>query len=286
MDQQHINFKQQRNFGQVLNATFGFIRQNIGKLGKALLFFAGPFLLLQGIALVYYESNVVSLTNVLRTYGLGAILTEFFFYFSILMVAALLSNMVILLTIYGYTKLYIEKGKDGFSLEEVWKFILKNFFKILGATILGGLVIGVGAVMCVIPGIYLWVSLSLMTIVILFEDMSIGESFSRSFKLTHYHWWWIVLLILVVYLIITLVSLPFTIPQAIVSLIYRLNSIHLNNEEPETIKYLMITFTILSSFVRSLMVGIFYIALTFEYFSIVEQKENPSLLQKIEEIKN
>jgi hypothetical protein len=285
MNQQQINFKQQRNFGQVLNATFGFIRQNIGKLGKALLFFAGPFILLQGIAQVYYQSNIGSMTNVLRNFDLGAYFEKFFFFFSILMVTALLSNMVILLTIYGYTKLYIEKGKDGFSLEDIWKFILKNFFKILGATILGGLVIGIGTVMCIIPGIYLGVSLSLMTIVILFEDLSIGESFSRSFKLTHYHWWWIVLLFLVIYAIIYLVSMVFAVPQMIFTIMYQFNSIS-GNESPDTIKYLMIAFTILSSIVTSLMAGIFYIALTFEYFNIVEQKENPSLLQKIEEIKN
>jgi hypothetical protein len=285
MDQQQINFKQQRSFGQVLNASFGFIRQNIGKLGKALLFFAGPFILLQGIAQVYYQSNIGSMTNVMRNFDFGAYFEKFFFFFFIFMVTALLSNMVILLTIYGYTKLYIDKGKDGFSLEEVWKFILKNFFKILGATILGGLVIGIGTIMCIIPGIYLGVSLSLMTIVILFENLTIGESFSRSFKLTHYHWWWIVLLFLVIYAIIYLVSMVFAVPQMIFTIMYQLNSIS-GNESPDSIKYLMITFTILSSIVTSLMAGIFYIALTFEYFNIVEQKENPSLLKKIEDIKN
>jgi hypothetical protein len=182
--------------------------------------------------------------------------------------------------------LYIEKGKDGFVLEEIWKFILKNFFKVLGATFLGGLVIGVGLVMCVLPGIYLGVSLSLMTIIILFEGKSIGESFSRSFKLTHYHWWWILLLFIVVYVIIYIVSMLFALPQMIFNFTYQLHSMGMYNDVSDSVKYLMIAFTILSTFATSLLVGVFYTALTFEYYNIIEKKENPSLLQKIEEIEN
>jgi hypothetical protein len=65
MNQQQINFKEQREFGQILNSTFAFLRQNFSKLGKALIFFAGPFLLLQGIAQVYYQTNVGNFVSIL-----------------------------------------------------------------------------------------------------------------------------------------------------------------------------------------------------------------------------
>jgi hypothetical protein len=284
MNNEHINFNEQREFGIMLNATFSFLRQNFSKLGKALMFYAGPFLLLQAIAKVYYDTNIGNINASMRMHGISAFYENFFIYFSLYMIATVLSSLMIMTTVYSYIKLYVEKGKDGFTLDEVWKYVTKYFLRIFGASFVGGLVIIVGTILCILPGIYLSVSLSLMMVIIVIEDKSFGDAFSRSFKLSHYHWWWIVLLLIVIYAIIYVVSLVFAIPQLIITFTYRLNTLNPSADYSDTTRYLMIFFTFISTFVTSLMMSIIYIALAFEYFNIVEMKESPSLQQKIDEL--
>ena len=50
-----INFKQERDFGDLFNATFGFISQEFKRLGTAILYFVVPFLLLTAIAMTIYS---------------------------------------------------------------------------------------------------------------------------------------------------------------------------------------------------------------------------------------
>jgi len=284
MDYTHINFSEQRDFGQVLNTTFLFIRQNFGKLCKALIFYAGPFLLLQAISRIYYEGNVNNVAYYMRMHSIWAFYQQFFTYFSIYMITAALSNLIILLTVYSYIILYIEKGKDGFALYEVWQKITSNFLRVLGASFLTGLLLVVGTCFCVLPGIYLGISLSLVIIIMMFENKSFGVAFSRSFTLSHYHWWWILLLFLTTYMIIYIVSFIFTIPQLVLNNVYKIHSIMDPGGVADWIKYLYAAITVISTFVASLLTIIIFIALTLEYFNIVEKKENPSLLKKIEEM--
>jgi hypothetical protein len=284
MTEGHIDFRQQREFGILLNATFSFLKQNFSKLGKALIFFAGPFMLLQGIATFYYETNVFNLTATIKAYGFSAFYDQYFPYIMFLLITASLSSLIVMLTVYSYIKLYIGNGKDGFTLQEVWQNVPKYFLRILGATFVCGLVLIVGLCMCILPGIYLGVSLSLIIVIIIFEDKPFGAAFSRSFKLTHYHWWWIVLLFIVIYAIIYIIDLIFEIPQLIIMASYGFHTLNHDVGNYDTIKYLMIIFTIIKTFVSSLLMGIIFIALTFEYFNIIEMKESPSLEQKIEEL--
>lgn len=65
-----IDFRQQRDFGEVLNATFAFLRLNVGKLGKALLYYVCPFLIIQGIARVYYDTSLGELTGIMFRHGM------------------------------------------------------------------------------------------------------------------------------------------------------------------------------------------------------------------------
>ncbi len=286
MEYTHINFKEQRDFGQVLNSTFFFIRQNFKKLGKALIYYVAPFILLQAISVVFYQNNVNNIGFAFRMHGIAALQDNFLIYFSIQVVAMFLNSVMLILTVYSYIKLYIENGRDGFTLTDVRRSIQKYFWRIVGAGFIGGLVVVIGFFMCILPGIYLGVSLSLMTLIIVIEDKSFGEAFSRSFKLSHYHWWWILLLLLVTYTIIYIVSLIFTIPQLIVTSAYRLHSVFGRGDDYEILKYLSIAITIISSFVSSFLMIMIYISLSFEYFSIVEKKESPTLLHKIEQLES
>ena len=52
MEKTHINFKQERDFGEVFSATFAFIGQEFKMLGKAVVYFVIPIFFVAAILLV------------------------------------------------------------------------------------------------------------------------------------------------------------------------------------------------------------------------------------------
>lgn len=284
MEKSFVEFKKERDLGSILNATFAFIKQEFKPLFKSVIVYAGPFVLLAAIAAGYYQSNVMSSMFSFRNFNFAHNLENFLLYFSLLIGASVLSYTMLITTVYSYIKLYAEKGKDGFEFEDVGKMIAKNFLKVFGTNILIFLIIAIGMLFCFVPGIYLAVSLCLIYSALIFEDMSFANAFSRSFSLTHFQWWWTLLLIIVIYLIVGVASYILAVPQIILSFIYGLNSIKSGAETSGTVKDTMLIVTACITFINSLLGAIPFIAMALQYFSIVEKKESPALLQKIEKM--
>jgi hypothetical protein len=69
------------------------------------------------------------------------------------------------------------------------RYALRRLPSIIGVTLLAGLAAAIGVVLCVIPGIYLWVSFSLAIPVLLTERCGVGRSLGRSRELVGGFWW-------------------------------------------------------------------------------------------------
>lgn len=281
MKNNSIDFNQQRDFGELLNATFAFFRQNVKIISKAMLFYVCPFLLLQGITRVYLDLSFAELAGVFLRQGFGIVTTPYFFSLSLMFLSAILSSLMTSLAVYSIIHLYIEKGNDGFKLEEVWKRITVNFVRILIASVLTSFLVVAGVFMCGVPGVYLYVSTSFILMIMIYENKPFKESFKRSFALVHYHWWAVFLMLLVIFVILNVVSLVFTIPQAVINSFYNVNTLNPNSDS-EIMKYVQIVLTMLSTLAYGFLGSIMYIALSFQYFSFVERKESPQLMKKIE----
>src|SRR5690606_11640419 len=72
-----------------------------------------------------------------------------------------------------------------------------------------------GILLCIIPGIYLMVPLSLITSVIIFQNKEVMDSFSECFQLIKNNWWITFATILIIgilfYIINFVLQLPLTI---------------------------------------------------------------------------
>lgn len=275
-----IDFRQQRDFGEVLNATFAFLRLNVGKLGKALLYYVCPFLIIQGIARVYYDTSLGELTGIMFRHGMDLFFAKYITAAAMLLLTIFLSSMMANLTVYSYIKVYVDDEKNKLSLDDVWRSLRKNFFRVLWASLLTSLLFFFGFIMCFILGIYLYISSCFVIIIMMYEGKSFGKSFKRSFSLAHYQWWSIFLLILVLYFILYIVSLVFNIPVMLIKATYTLNSLS-TDSDGTIIKYVLIAITMLSTLAWGFLTCVMYIALSFKYFSIIEKKENPRLLSDI-----
>lgn len=273
MEKQSIDFRKIRDFGNILADTFAFIRQEFKPLFKAIMIYAGPFILLSAIVIGYYQSDFMDMAYYIKGFQIADFFEKIFFNLALFLSTSVLSYTMIILTIYSYIKLYNEKERTGVEINEIGKLIAKNFLKVFGANILVLLIIGSGTLFCILPGIYLGTSLSLIFAILIIEDMSFGNAFSKSFSYTHFQWWWMLLLLIVIYLIVGVAAYLFTVPQIILSFVYGFKIIKNGVEGQGSMKDIVLMVTTFTTFMNSLLGCIPFIAIAFQYFSIVERKK-------------
>lgn len=283
MQNQEINFKQIRDFGQVFNATFSFIKQNFKPLFAAILSFVLPFTFIQGVVQGLLQMEMFSMMdpNQMNIYGSGySSLNQMLKYYGLIILFTTVSYTMLVATTYSYICLYIENGNRNFTIGDVWIKIKSVFFKTLGANILFVIVVGASIVILFfligLPGLYLATSLSLMFFIAIYENKNIGQAFSRSFKLTHKKWWWTLLLLIVLTLMISVVNMAFGIPNMVITF-----TISFNQGGSETLKYTQMILTIITSIIGTILYVILLVALAFQYFSIVEEHEGKGLEERI-----
>ncbi|PLX04851.1 MAG: hypothetical protein C0594_08695 [Marinilabiliales bacterium] len=288
MKKKYIDFRKERHFGEVFTATFSFLNQNIKPLGKALMLYAGPFILMAGIATALVQSSVFDLQADLYQNNMGQYndpfewMYSFFFYYAFIMIFYVIGYTMIIGVLYSYITLYVEEGMDNFTLDDVRKRAFSNFFKIIGTNLVIGFIIALGFVMCCVPGIYLSTSLSLILIIIFSERKGFGDAFSRSFRITKKQWWWTLLLIIVTNGIIGAVSYVLSLPQAIISGIITFSSLDGGINSTTQIVYMFLS--VLQAFLNSLLYIVPFTSYAFHYYSLVEKTESPALLEKINNI--
>lgn len=281
-----IDFRKEREFGDVLNATFSFIGQEFRGFSIAILFYAVPFMIIVGITSVYLQLKTVTMMTPSNTLNVSYFIGEFSQVYLILLIVGIIGHTVLFSTVYNYINLYITKGKDNFTLGDVFSNIVKTFFPLLGASIVISFICTIGFVFCVLPGIYLSVSLSLVLITMIIEKKGFGNAFSRSFDLTKIQWWRTLLLLFVVFLIIAVLGGLIGLPGQLTNFMEMFNEIQKGSITQTSPSLFTIIYSGFAAVVNHLLYVIIYIVIAFQYFNLVEKKEKPSLLEKIDQIKN
>jgi hypothetical protein len=277
MNPQKIEFQRYRDFGQIINATFEFLRENFKQLAKAVIYLVGPFILLTGIFGGLYQKDLFSFTSTIKS------LSEFGIAFGLYIFFAILTSLVLVSTVYSYILLYLKRQDDiPIEVDEVWLMVKSKTLKILLFSIGYGLVTVFATILLIIPGIYVSVSLMIIYIVGLNEDKGFFDSMSRSFYLIKNKWWFTFGLLLVLSLIQGFLGFLFQIPQYIAMFFVAFNSTE-GNGTNSTTEIIFIVTTIISS-LNFIFYSISLIGIAFHYFSLVEQKEAKGLLDKIETI--
>ena len=282
MEEHYIDFRHERDFGQIFNDTFAFLKQEYKRLGKVLLFYVVPLLAITSIF-----STIIQYRNLTGIFsqGTGNMFRNNLAMYLISLLITVVAQTILAGGIYGYISLYVDKGRDGFSLGDVWDKITKFFWPIIFTNIVVGLVVIAGTVFFIVPGIYLAVSLSLIIFIVMHEQDSLGYSFSRSFELTRIQWWWTFLLIIVVYVLVIILIYILAVPAYVIMAIYGINTLAHSAAFPESIKIILIVLNVLTTILGTVLYVIPYTAIAFQYFNLVEIKESPSLMDKIDEIK-
>ena len=195
------------------------------------------------------------------------------------------TNLWLLLLLYwvmletlSYLRVYQDKydRSDGsrITFKEVWPVMVRNMAKVFFWSFLYLLLVVVGTLFLLIPGIFLGVALLFVPYGMVLKDQPWrGGKFSFTFIMGE--WWstfvFYILLVLVVKVVSSLLSLP--------SFILIFTNAFTGEEAGSY--WLMFTM-LLASLGENLLKVVLFVGLGFKFFSILESREHTELLRKIE----
>jgi hypothetical protein len=275
LNQTKIEFRKVRDFGQLLGVTFDYIKQNFKVLFKSSLLIGAPFILLAGVFMGLYQSLIFN-------FKLQPELERFAIPFLFAMFFMMLSYLVITVVTYSHLILYKESEPANIEIDDVWQIVKRNFWMILFTGIGYTVLVFIGFVFLIIPGIYLSIALSLIFIIRLEEKLYFFDAVRRCTKIISGNWWFTFGLIIVVGMIQGFLGFILYVPNYIVTIFLAFAGVDSSTGDTGRVLY------IISSIIASLGVllySISTIAIAFQYYNLVERKEAPGLMEQIEEIK-
>ncbi len=192
-----FEFHKQRNIRQLINDSYNFWSQNFSKLGFAIFIGSLPFFLLIFVALPLIIFNV---ENQIISYDPNK-----YVYITIGAVFIILWYLMIICVLYSYITLYINYGRDGINSVNLWSLIGKSYFKILLLHVVYAILVALGGILFIIPGIYLLVALYPAAFIAIYENTSIFTAIKRSICIVRENWWNTFGLLIVVYFVINII---------------------------------------------------------------------------------
>lgn len=293
------DFRQERDFGAKIGATFEFLAAHWRPLGKCLMYFVLPIALLLGIGLGLATNGMWNMMGAAKnnptvfrqTSGYEMFGPSYFVGVGVAMVGGLLSFAILLSTVYAYVHILLtEVSTVPPTPTQVWKQIKSRLGQMLLAFVcLGGLYIllltvfiglgsalgGIGMAllfMILIPLIfYAVVPLSLYFPALWMEGEGVFAALRRCFYLVRGNWWASFGLLFVAGLIQGMLSFVFVLPQYAVLVGKLLKVPGLDSDALGIATQCFYAVGIMFTYCVSLL------AMMFQYFNLVERKEGVGL---------
>ena len=275
-----VEFKKRRDFGQVINDTFTFIRQNIKPLIKTYFTFCGLFVLASMATLLLQQFKMVNVINTVggmrHTRGIGLYGIEYFL--SLIFSYASYSSMTV--AVLSYIAIYVQKGNQTPTLDEVWGFFKYYFFRVFGSSFLLMLLLIIGFMFCLVPGFYLFPFIAMMFPIMVIENSSLSYSFSRSFSLIKENFWVTFGTLIIVWIIVYACTTLIVLPTSLFNMLAMFSS-----KNPQMSLTLSLITTVLQSLCQVFTI-VPIITISLMYFNLVEEKESVGLMERISNFGN
>ncbi|MBO9676205.1 MAG: hypothetical protein J7577_22385 [Sphingobacteriaceae bacterium] len=278
-----LEFRKKRDFGQVINDTFAFIRQNFKPLIKVYFTFCGLFVLGSMLTMLLQQYKMVNIINTIgngaNTKGLGfSTLYGVEYFLAILFSLATYASMSV--AILSYIAIYVQKGNQTPTTDEVWGFFKYYFFRVFGSSILLIILVSIAFLFCLVPGFWLFPYVAMIFPIMVIENGGLNYSFNRSFKIIKDNFWVTFGTLIVVWIIVYACMSMVILPTSLFNMIGMLT-----HKTPHMSLVLTMITTVLQSLCQVFTI-IPIITISLIYFSLVEQKENPGLLERISNFGN
>ncbi len=282
-----IQFKKQRELGEILSDTFKFIRLEWKLLFTMILKIAGPALLIMLVAYIFYGNNIMGGFGMLEFFGAGSFFTpEIIISILVLAISGVVYYSLLYGTVLAYIRSYI-KNNGVVDQIEVKNLVFQKFWSLMGLTFLVGIITFVGFLFCLIPGIYLGVVLGASFAILIFEDRDAMDTVSYSFSLIKNEWFATFATIFVVGLLYYFIMIIFQVPQYIYFFIKTFTGAEEISADPsQMFDGIYVTLTAISMVFQYLLYSIIVIASAFVYYNLNEKKNFTGTLEQIDSLGN
>jgi len=280
MAQQKVELRKVRDFSDNLNDTFGFIRQNFKSLVTSFLGIAGIFLLSAAVVNGVYQSQTSG--NVFDQIFNGKQTTSeplgmFNSTYLLVIILAWLNYNAMTVVIIAYMKVFDRNNGATPSLDEVWREFRKYYLKVLFYTIPVVILLLIGLLLCILPGVYLAVVLTPFAPIIMIENETFSGAFNRCFTIIKENFWMSLGIYFVMYLVYSFSS---GIVSLIVGILTGVISWFTTKDVSATVGIVTSVFNVFS-FVFFI---VYYVSVVLHYFNLAERYDGVGILRKLDTI--
>jgi hypothetical protein len=287
---QYIEFRKQRELGEIISDTFAFVRNEFKPFIKTVLGISGPYLALFLISFVFYMYTVGDVfkfsflqDNTMDNYSPAMMFLALLFFATSGILAYVFASSASI----HYIKSYI-KGNGTIDQAEIKQNVKDTFWSFIGLGILKWIVLIVSVFLCFFPVFYVMVPMTLVFSILVFEKRDATDSFGYSFNLIKDEYWITLVTIIIIGIIVMIASYAFSLPAGIYSIVKM--GIFSGEMDPAN----MMSFTdpvyiilnLFSYFFKFLLNLISLIAGVFIYFNLNERKNFTGTYEKIKRLGN
>ena len=281
-NQNFVNFKKTRDLGAIISDTFKFLSVEWKPFFATILKISiVPVLIAIAVAIYFVMSSTSFYGDLLQLNDYDSDVdfnfSEIFlpllaFFFSYLIAYALMTVASL-----SYINSYIE-NKGTVNYEEIQNSTKEKFWPYVGLFFLIGIIVFIGLMFCVIPGIYFGVVLSLSICLLIFQNRGALDAISDSFSFIKEHWWETFGILLVIQILIGVVSFIVDLPASLYQGLDMASVLESRDTSELTASFtdpIYLGLVAISYVVKFILYIVSTVATVFIYFDIKEQK-NPS----------
>lgn len=290
---QFIQFKKQRELGEMISDVFAFLRNEYKPFFTLILQITLPYLILFFVGLGFVLYSFGDLTSVLE--GASNFDTEEmgFLTLGISILVLVIAGIMVYALAYSATLHYVKSYTENngtINTSQVKTEVKNTFWSFIGLSILKGLALFVGFMLCFLPGIYLVVPMAVVFCIMIFENKSVMDAFSDSFKFVKDEWWMSFLTLFVVTLLIGVIGFVLNLPATIYTYIKMgIFSGEFNPEANPLAVYkdpIYIILNLVSYAFKFFLNFITIIVTIFIYYNINEKKNHTGTFEQIDSLGN
>jgi hypothetical protein len=279
-----IQFKKSRDLGKIITDIFKFLRYNYKVLFGLIFRIAGPALIILVLAYVFYLESTMGAFD---PYSTSNNFEDGLFGLFISLIVLLLAGGLYFALLYGTVLCAIKSYVNNNGVidkKEVVQGVRTNFWGLVGLSLLNGLMVGAGFLVCILPGVYLGVVIITTYMILVFEKRGVSDSISYSFDLIKGYWWTTFATLIVIYVIYYIVSMIFQVPQYIYFFTKEFTMNETYSGGVEAFDWIDMTLSSIGLVAQYLLQTFMVIASAFIYFDLNEKKNFTGTIETIDSL--
>lgn len=273
----NLTLRQSRDFGDIISATFSYLRIHFKSLGKGLLLFSFPMVVLAGALIgTGFKAMLSSQLASADPNQFVALSSQMFIGMFVFMLSFVVISMIVL----KHMQL-VDDGEEDIEMSMLMEDFARNFFGLIGLFIVIGTATMIGAFALIIPGFYISVKLSLAPAIYIIEREDFGEALGKSWTLTSDYWWHTFGVNFVVSLIVNAISYVVMIPLYLLAIFVIASGA---DSDPQSFAS---AFSIVYGLFLTVIAVLYFVPIISQglvYFNLDERKSGRGLAAKIDSL--